>query len=320
MGLMHAGALSRSDMRKVGRWAGISDETPEAVAVLEAASAGAWAAKIRELNGPAERTAATVRTVMTSCLSFLRSPSLAATVLPLPGQPEFDIPRLLREHGTIYLIARGDQPDTPLAGLFTALICEIAFQAVLMGSRMPGGRLDPPLFMCLDELCQVAGGVPAPSWLSDVGGQGISLAIAAHGFAQLENRYKRAGAQQIFDCSNTRIFLPGLADTETLERASKLCGHATFSRPGATTTTDELVMTPGMIRQLPPGRALFIRDGHSPVIGRVARGWEHRPYKRLLRRGLDVAPVPALAAFEPAPDLATAGNGHRSGEHPWSAK
>ncbi len=115
------------------------------------------------------------------------------------------------------------------------------------------------------------------------------------------------------------------------------------------------VLTAGMIRQIPSGFALLIRGGHAPVIARLARGWEHRSYKRLNRKGLAgaaviAAPAPAPsppgipgpANAEPQPELAPqaflsgvieladitqinedgSGDGHGNGrgQYPWSAR
>jgi type IV secretion system protein VirD4 len=352
-GLFAAAALADQDMLKVGRWAGVYSETPDAVAVLEEAERGEWAAKLAELNGPAEKTAQTIRTVMTSALSFLHDPELAAAVLPAPGQ-EFDIGRFLAERGTLYMIAKGDDNDSTLAPLFAALACEIQYQATLIASAMPGGRLDPPLLLALDEVTNICP-VPLPRWLADSGGQGISIWAAFHGVAQLEERWKRVGARIVMDTANCKIFLGGLGDPDTLETASKLCDRSAYTVGDR--DSHELVMTPGMIRQLPPGFALILRGGLSPVVGRLVRGWEHRPYKRLKRRGEHIAPVtlppmpapppaapvntspsaPVTASADsgrtlvlvpaPAPWLAESangngnGNGHRkNGEYPWSSK
>lgn len=337
-GLFAAAALIASDMRRVGRWVGADSEVAEAVAILEAASRTDWAAKLAELTGAAERTSATVRMVMSRALGFLDDPALAAATLPGPGQG-FDIDEFLLSGGSLYMIARGNGDDAALAPLFAALASEVHHRAIQLASRMPGGRLDPPLTMVLDELTQICP-VPLPGWLADSGGQGISIWTAFHGVSQLRSRWKDAGAQTVLDTTNCRIFLPGLADTETLDKASKLCGQASYRERGEDRHTLHDVMRPDMIRQLPAGHALIIRNGHAPVIARLARGWEHRPYKRLRRRGLDVAsitPLPAAPAAEllpvdgaalalaaaprlagPAP--ATASNGHNSNghsSHPW---
>src|SRR5262249_10723970 len=74
------------------------------------------------------------------------------------------------------------------------------------------------------------------------------------------------------------------------------------------------VMTPDMIRQLPAGRALIIRGGMSPVIGRLPVAWKDPAYARARRHGHAAAvlavPRPLPAGSEiPRP---------RSGSRPWA--
>ena len=40
------------------------------------------------------------------------------------------------------------------------------------------------------------------------------------------------------------------------------------------------VMTPEMVRQLQPDRALVIRGGNSPVVARLPMCWDDRLYRR----------------------------------------
>ena len=117
---------------------------------------------------------------------------------------------------------------------------------------MPGARLDPPLLMALDEVTQICP-VPVPSWLADSGGKGIQIITVAHGEAQLRARWGRDGARVIMDTSGAKIWLPGISDPAALEAASTLCGTAAMREHGQDHHTRHPVMTPEMIRQLPPG-------------------------------------------------------------------
>ena len=164
---------------------------------------------------------------------------------------------------------------------------------------MPGGRLDPPLLMALDEIVQTCP-VPLPAWLADSGGKGIQLIPVAHGEAQLRTRWGKDGAQVVLDTCGVKVWLPGITDTATLKMASELCGQAAFTerdpRPRPRRGRDEHrriwhdVMTPDMIRQLPaghaPGHPRQPRPGHRParrrlegprLQGRPPRRHRHRP-------------------------------------------
>ena len=54
-----------------------------------------------------------------------------------------------------------------------------------------------------------------------------------------------------------------------------------------------------MIRQLPPGFALVIRGGCSPVIARLPRAWNDPAYKRARRRGRAITTL--TRALHPCP-------------------
>ena len=240
---------------------------------------------------------------MSRALSFMADPVLAACVLP--GPDGFDIETFLRERGTLYMIADSAHEEAPVAPLFAAMASEIHYQAAQLGQASPGGRLDPPLLMGLDEVTQICP-VPLPVWLADSGGKGIQVCAVAHGEAQLAGRWGEQGKQVVLDTSSVKVFLPGITDTRTLDAASKLCGQAAFTERGQDHHSRHDVATPDMIRQLPPGFALVIRGGCSPVIARLPRAWNDPAYRRARRRGRahsarTRALAPAPGSSRPAP-------------------
>jgi type IV secretory pathway TraG/TraD family ATPase VirD4 len=292
----HAAALAGADMQVVAQWVvGHDPDTPEQI--LAQAGAEQWAVTLSELRSEAHKTAATVRMVMSRALSFMADPVLAASVLP--GPRGFDIAGFLRDRGTIYMIADSAQQDAPVAPLFAAMAAEIHYQAAQIGQASPGGRLDPPLLMGLDEVTQICP-VPLPFWLADSGGKGIQVCAVAHGEAQLAGRWGEQGQQAVLDTCSVKVFLPGITDTTTLDAASKLCGQAAYKEHGEDHDSRHDVATPDMVRQLPPGFALVIRGGCSPVIARLPRVWKDPAYRRARRRGHAAAAVRP----EPAAELA----------------
>jgi hypothetical protein len=298
-GLFAAAALAGRDMLAVGQWAGSPRTTPEAAAILAAAGLQQWSDKVAELNGPAEKTAQTIRTVMSSALSFLRDPVLAAAVVP--GDVEqFDIDKFLTSRGTLYMLARTDGDDSTLGPLFAALASEIQHHALQLASRMPRGRLDPPLLMALDEVTQICP-VPLPAWLADAGGQGICIWTAFHGLAQLRARWKEVGAQTVIDTSNVKVVMPGLADADTISQLSRLCGQVAWGRDHGGWRGWHDVLSADMIRRLPAGFPLLLRGSHAPVIVSVAKGWRHPDYRRLRRQNQYVTTV--MHEFEEQPRM-----------------
>jgi type IV secretion system protein VirD4 len=304
--LFHPAALAGGDMRIVARWALGSAEPAEDI--LDQAGAGQWAAELAELRGEAQKTAATIKMVLSRALGFMADPALARSVLPAGESGGEDIGAFLAGSGTLYLIAESEHDDSPVAPLFAAMAGEIHYVAAQSGQAMRGGRLDPPLLMALDEIVQTCP-VPLPAWLADSGGKGIQLIPVAHGEAQLRTRWGKDGAQVVLDTCGVKVWLPGITDTATLKMASELCGQAAFTERIRSRSRDDCreeqrriwhdVMTPEMIRQLPAGHALVIRGSHTPVIARLSAAWKDPAYRRARRRGVAVARL-TPATPEPA--------------------
>jgi type IV secretion system protein VirD4 len=306
-GMFTAAATTGRDMRDVSAWAG----TPlviEAVDILAYGGHTELAAQLAELTGPADKTAGTVRMVISRALSFLQDPELALATLPTPGQ-EFDIDQFLLSGGTLYMIAKGTGEECTLAPLFSALATEVEYRATKLGARIPGQRLDPPLLLCLDEVTQICP-VPVPAWAADAGGQGVQLCLGFHGLAQLKSRWGIHGAQTVLDTCGCKIVTPGISDDELLRQLSSLCGQVSYRERGR---DDRLtwhdVMTVSMLRQLPPQFMVIIRGAYAPVVAKLARGWRHSEYRRLARAGRAAATIPVperperiLALVPPLPD------------------
>ena len=99
----HAAALTGTDLGTVAAWVAGADPGI-AEDILAAAGAAQWALTLAELRSEAQKTAATVRMVMSRALSFMADPALAVSVLPGPGEG-FDIGGFLAAAGTVYMIA-----------------------------------------------------------------------------------------------------------------------------------------------------------------------------------------------------------------------
>ncbi len=79
-GLFHAAALAGGDMRLVVAWALGSAEDAEDI--LFQAGATQWALELGELRGDSQKTAATIKMVLSRALAFMTDPKLAQSVLP----------------------------------------------------------------------------------------------------------------------------------------------------------------------------------------------------------------------------------------------
>lgn len=330
--LFCAAALDGRDLRAVGGWA-LGLELTEAQEILRRHGRERWAQELGQLRGEARRTVETIQMTMAAALGFVNDPRLLECVLPAEGYG-LDIPGFLRERGTLYLVGRMQGDDAPLAPLFAALAGEIHYQGVLLASMQPGGRLDPPLLMALDEATQICP-CPIPTWLADSGGQGITIATICHGEAQLAARWGEYGKQTILDTSGVKIFMPGITAPSTLDTVSKLTGDTAYTEHGQEHSTRHPILTEAMVRQMPDKYELVIRGGLSPVICRVPVAWRNWRYLLARLRGRHIAAVhaaPTTADSEPpaALDPVQPGAGPWVGEdfraapvspetpHPWN--
>jgi type IV secretion system protein VirD4 len=292
--LFCAAALDGRDMLAVARWAA-GMEVAEAQEILHRHGREEWVRELGQLRGTARRTIESIQMTMAAALGFLADPALQECILPGPG--ELDIGEFLREGGTLYLVARKQGKTAPLAPLFAAIASEVQYQAVLLGSHLPGGRLDPPLLMALDEATAICP-VPVPSWLSDTGGQGVSLMVVCHSEAQLRTSWGADGAQVVLDTCGTVVWYGGIKDKSTLETASELCDETSYTQRGQEHETQHRVLTPGMVHQLPTRYALIIRGALSPVIAHVPVAWHDLGYLRARIQRRAVAHVHALPPAE----------------------
>jgi type IV secretion system protein VirD4 len=295
--LFYAAAIEGATLLDVFDW--ISRGATEfAEAVLREAGRTTWAAQLAELRTGSDKTTATVRATMTTALSFLADPSLAAAVMP--GGAQLDIAELIRSNGTLYMVADKQGEGSPLAPLFACLTNEFHYVGSMMAADYEDGHLDPPCGFFLDEVTQI---VPAPVnvWMADSGGKGIQLFVVAHGRAQLAERWGEHGARIILDTAGVQVFMPGITDPDTLELAERLCGRFPGRERGSDHITRHPVMSASMLRELPDRYALIFRDNLRPVLSSMPMIWRDREYRRARRGGYLVAPTVPVSVYEPVP-------------------
>jgi type IV secretion system protein VirD4 len=295
--LFLAAATVGGDMRLVARW-GLGDAR-DAERILAQAGHGQWADELSELRGEAQKSAATTRSVMSRALQFMNVPQLAEAVLP----GNWDIEQFIRDKGTLYLVADSGSEHNPLAPIFSCVATEVAHIAGVVGSKMPGARLSPPLGLFLDEVCQVCP-LPLAQLLSDAGGRGIRVVTVAHGTSALADRYGEHGAQTIMNTSGVKVWLGGSAEAKSLELITKLCGQMSQRERGQDHHIRHDVVTEAMARSLPRGYALIISGANAPVISKLPRYYKLPEFRQAKRRGGTVAalqPAAARVAVEAAP-------------------
>jgi len=125
-----------------------------------------------------------------------------------------DVDDLLGQAGTVYLLGAEDGTTAPLVAALTA---EIAHHARMTAVGLPGGRLDPPLTIALDEAAMVCP-VPLDRWSADMGGRGITIHVSIQSRAQLRQRWGDTGAAAILNNAATLLIYGGTRDPAVIER------------------------------------------------------------------------------------------------------
>lgn len=161
-----------------------------------------------------------------------------------------------------------------------------------LAAAQPGGRLDPPLLLLLDEAANIAPIPSLPNLLSDGGGTGITTVTVLQSLAQARARWGDAGADAMWDASTTKVILGGLAHVEDLQRISRLAGdidvpqitrssgHGGASRSISSQRVPALPLE--RIRCLPAGQALVLARRCPPLQAQLTPWWRrpNQPVRR----------------------------------------
>lgn len=257
-GWLHAAAITGRSMEDVLRW-GFNPHIEEPIKLL-AESRRAEPGVAEMLDGlyrnPGDTRANLFATVQTA-LTPLFSPLARATFVPKAGNG-IDIEDWLRSNGTIYLLVDKEEA-TSISPLIAAFVSEVTATAKRLADRSPGGRLDPPLGMLLDEVANVTPLPTLPDLMSFAGGSGIYVLAVLQNMAQARKTWGREGAEMLWGSSTVKVALGGLGGDE-LEEFSKLAGiyreSLTTYQSGShgttmqTTLQDRKTVTPDEIRTL----------------------------------------------------------------------
>src|SRR4029077_3045605 len=167
-----------------------------------------------------DRTRSSITSTIMPALGWLTSPAAAAAAQPGPLDC-FDVAQLLRLRATVFLLGA---EETQAAPLVCALTGHIAREARRLAVTRPGGRLDPPLGLFLDEAALISP-VPLQSWTADMGGRGVTIIAAFQSRAQLLARWGEHDAATILNNTGSVLVFGGTRDRDDLQFWSTLTGE-----------------------------------------------------------------------------------------------
>lgn len=244
------------------------------------------------------------------------------------AQPNFDPAQFARSTDTIYITAPAHK-QALCAPLVVGLLEEIRHATYEHAARdQPPG---PPVFLCLDEIANIAPIHDLPALISEAGGQHLHILACLQDLSQARTRWGEAAADGFLSLFQTKLILTGIADPRTLEAISLALGEYdrqlvshTLSRsetrpnfldhfldhPAPPTDTDSVTyqtgrqrtLPPGDIARLPPGHGLLLRGTHWGLLRLTP--W-HRTQPWVAVAGVDaVAPDIAMSGIGvPAPAI-----------------
>jgi len=300
--LLHAGAVSGRGMRDVVRWnsePGDRTRTEVELALLAGGPGGRDRIDaMRQHWATNERTRTSVTATLNAPLAWVRD----ERTRPLGDFPADDVGQvdlrdlILRGH-TLHLLGREEQTGT--APLIAALVAEIADTARRLAEDRPGGRLDPPLTMVLDEIAIVCP-IPLDTWSADMGGKGVTLHAAVQSLSQLRQRWGADGAGTICGNVNALVVFGGSVSPDDLRDLSQLTGEHRMRVIGVDHDRvddgrdGELrgeyrwvpVMSPSQIRDLQPLQVLVLKRDLHALVGWTPKimdrsGWRMTNLRRI---------------------------------------
>jgi hypothetical protein len=282
--LLHAAALGNASMRDVQAWVVNPESSAERVQhLLRRSPEAGMEADAEQFFATNDRTRSSISATIMPALRWLSDATAAAAA---SGDAGFDVAELLEQRQTVYLLGRNDAQVAPL---LAALTGHIARQARRLAAEAPGGRLDPPLTLALDEAALICP-VPLDQWTADFGGRGVCLHIAVQSRAQLKQRWGDDGAATILNNTGTLVVFGGMKDTDDLTALSTLAGERyedmpTFGENGPMRQRVP-VLPASRIAGMTAGRVAIFRRNMPVCLGHVRPGWKHPAMRALSRKQL----------------------------------
>ena len=269
----HAAALSGRSIRDVMRWLDVREfEEPARIidgAQTARADARHWGRGLRNMAGTYPPTIDGYFETARACLRALEEPVVLANC----ADPDFDVDRFLSTSSTLYVVDPGGEGKvSPTAPLVAALIEWIVDRAFARARAEKSERCEPPLFLALDEVANIAPLPSLPNLLSQGGGHGVVVTWASQSFAQMRDRYGDDLAGAILSNSTNRIVFGGLFDRDDLEDVSALVGdyedwqqshgESEYGQTVSWQLQRRRVLPVEKLARVPRGRALLIHAGN----------------------------------------------------------
>ena len=283
--LLHAAALDGRTARDLYRWSLDPTTVADAISVLgRPGAAPGWDDALDQAAHSDPRTRDSIWLGVRQALSALADPRVLDAVTPRPGE-DFDPETFLRDKGTLYVLGTASGAGAA-ASLVAALVEDMVETARRLAAASPGGRLDPPLLLALDEIGNLAPLPSLPALMSEGGGSGITTLAVMQSLSQARDRWGEQAAGTLWDAAIAKVILGGGSNARDLTDLASLIGerddHTHSVSRGAygekTTSTSVRrvpVMDTSRLRTLPFGTAVLLLRT-APLIVLDLQAWTSR--------------------------------------------
>ncbi len=285
--LLHAAAVHGREMETVVGWV-MRHELDEPGVLLEdeRASRLSFASLVGLFNTEARERSSIFSAAADAMQAYASEGALAAA-----SDPNFDPAAYLAGRDTVYIYAPAEE-QAAVAPVVCGLLAEIRRATYRAHAA---GQLANRVLFALDEVANIAPLQELPQIASEGGGQGLTLLAALQDLSQARDRWGTA-ADGLLTLFGTKLLLPGIADTTTLEAVSTMLGeydrrvmsHTSdanlLSDPGKKTRTVSTqrtrVLSPGEVAGIPAGEALHL-DGTQWELLTLAAAHLDEPWRAL---------------------------------------
>ncbi len=277
---LHAAALDGRPIRQVLRWtANPADREPVRILRTASQAAEGWGEELEEQTLADARQRGSVWAGVRRAFDCLADPRVLDACSPASADA-FDPQRSSATTAPFICSARPAR-NCRLRHWCRPLSRTSSNTAAGSPPGSPGGRLDPPLLLVLDEAANIAPLPTLPSLLADGGGVGIPTVAVFQSLAQARARWGETAADAMWDAATIKVILGGLAKGRDLEEISRLIGdyeedvltttQAAGTASRSATSRKAPVLSPQALRALESGEAITLPRNAAPVRTRLER-------------------------------------------------
>jgi hypothetical protein len=142
-----------------------------------------------------------------------------------------------------------------------------------IAARMPGGRLEPPATIELNEAGIILPMSSLPRYMGLLGRSSIAVHVYLRSLAQARDGWGKDGASNMWDNAAVRIIAGGGGNIDDLEEVSKLVGDVYLPNGKS---LGRRILTADEIRTMRFGTAIVVGREARPVEARLTPWWKRK--------------------------------------------